>query len=441
MSAAPAETQRPAHHEARLPRVPAHSGSYRLLGARLWDGISDEMISDAEILVEGDRISYVGPQRDSLDWSDGPTINLAGASVMPGFIDTHVHLRLAVESNPMSAMMQFESHAHFQAALIAKATLDAGVTTARDLGGTDAGYRNAIADGSIVGPRLHISVAVISPTGGHADFHFANGANPYASLDQSVFMQVVDTDEQMRVAVRELVRSEADVIKVCTTGGVSSPSDTPHDLGTPEHQVAIAVEETGRRQGQPITSHAQGAQGIIEAIKGGVSSVEHGYEIDDEGIALMLEHGTMLVPTLSAALRLPDPKKVPTFLYEKKVRWSATAREHITRAIAAGVKVALGTDAGICPHGVNLKELGHLVDLGMDPVEALKAGTINAAELLRLEDHLGTLEAGKLADLVITHRDPLSEIHALADPNEIVAVVQGGVPQKDTAGFFTDLYS
>ncbi|MEB4615339.1 metal-dependent hydrolase family protein [Leucobacter sp. M11] len=434
----PPAPETPEHHRARLPLTPAHRGSYRLVNARLWTGVGEELIEGGELVVVNDRIEYAGAARPEAAWSDGPTIDLAGLSVLPGFIDTHVHLSMSIEAGQGAMMAQFPSHRHFHAAQTVRKTLDAGITTARDLAGLDAGYRYAIADGSIVGPRLHLAVAVLSPTGGHADMHFANGLNPAEGLMDG-FAGIVDTDDDMRRTVRELVRAEADVIKVCTTGGVSSPSDTPHDLGIPEHQVRIAVEETGRRQGQPVTSHAQGADGIVEAILGGASSIEHGYEIDEAGIALMLERGTVLVPTLSSALRVPDPKKVAPYLYEKKVRWSEIAREHVTRAIAAGVTVALGTDAGVCPHGTNLTELGHLVDLGMTPAKALAAGTINAARLLRLDADLGTLEPGKLADLVITRRNPLTEIHALADPSEILAVVQGGVPRKDLDGTLSAL--
>lgn len=437
-------TPAPAHHVARLPRTPAGTSRYRLTQVTLWTGVGSELEADSEIVVDGERIEYAGPYRDSLVWTGGPTISLGGRTVLPGFIDTHVHLRMAAEANPAAMLSLFDSHTHFLAAEIVRRTLEAGITTARDLGGLDAGYRNAIADGTIVGPRLHLAVGVLSPTGGHADMCMPNGVNPAAgtALGDPVtgFARLVDTDDDMRRTVRSLIRAQADVIKVCTTGGVSSPSDTPHDLGVPEHQVRIVCEETARRQGQPVAAHAQGAAGILEAIEGGVSSVEHGYEIDDAGIALMIERGTFLVPTLSSALRVPDPKNVPPYLYAKKVRWSEIAREHLSRAIQAGVRVAMGTDAGVCPQGTNLTELGHMVDLGMSPAAALAAGTINAAELLRLDADLGTLEAGKLADFVITDRDPLAEIHALADPDEILVVVQSGMARKDPAGLLSKLF-
>ncbi|AIY03334.1 putative amidohydrolase [Arthrobacter sp. PAMC 25486] len=422
-------------HQARLPAVPASTDSYRLLGATLIDGTGAAAVTDSEVVVVNGRISYAGPRRRGWSAPEGmAAVELPGKTILPGFIDTHVHLAASVETNPAQMLARFPSEHTFEAASIMRRTLKAGVTTARDLAGLDAGYRNAVAAGTILGPRLHLAISALSPTGGHSDFHLPNGAKTGLGMFQD-FNPIIDTDDDVRLAVRLLVRSGADVIKVCTTGGVSSPSDSPHDLGVPERHVQMIVEETARRQGQPVAAHAQGAQGIKEAIRGGVASVEHGYEIDREGIELMLERGTFLVPTLSSALRVPRPADVPGYLYEKKVRWSEIAREHVAKALAAGVRVAMGTDAAICPHGVNLKELGHLVELGMSPMDAIVAGTLNAAELMRLQEHVGSVESGKLADLVITASDPLANIGALGDPANIAVVVQGGNVVKDLHGW------
>ena len=417
--------------EARLPSLPAPSSTgLRLTGVRLIDGTGAQPIENAEVAIDGDRITYVGPHRVNLE--DGQaTVELSGKTVMPGFIDSHIHFALSLETPPAKLAGQFDSEKILDAAKNLKDTLMTGVTTARDLGGLDAGFRRAIADGTILGPRLHLAVSVISPTGGHADHCMPNGHS--AHFGSALY--VVDSDDDVRTAVRTLIRSEADVIKVCTTGGVSSPSDTPDDLGVPEHQVRLIKGETARRANQPVAAHAQGAEGILEAIRGGIDSVEHGYGIDDQGIALMLEKGTFLVPTLSSALRVPDPANVPAYLYKKKVIWSDIAREHVGNAIRAGVKVAMGTDAAVCPHGENLKELGYMVELGLTPLEAITAGTKNAAELLRLDAHLGTLEPGKLADLVITDVDPLDDISLLADPDNVAVVIQGGRPVKDLKGW------
>lgn len=438
---------------ARLPHVPPTKRSLRLVGCRLIDGVADEPQDDAELEIVAGVITYAGPRRLSEHPADDhrdadrrqhpdehpetPVIDLHGATVLPGFIDAHVHLGLDLEIDPAYQQRRHVSERVLDAARTIERTLHAGVTTARDLGGIDAGYREAIHRGTLLGPRLHLAITPLSPTGGHTDFHLANGTNVNPGFD--LIDPVVDTDDDVRRAVRLLVRSGADVIKVCSTGGVSSPADTPHDIGVPEHQIRIIVEELQRRQSQPIATHAQGREGILQALRGGVTSVEHGYEIDSEGIDLMLSNDTFLVPTLSSALRVPSPDAVPAYLYEKKTVWSQIARTHIGEALKAGVKVAMGTDSGVCPHGTNLTELGHLVDMGMSPMDAIQAGTRNAAQLLRLEDHLGILEEGKLADLVVTAVDPLTSIHALGNPDSIDTVIQGGRVVKDLSGRFAEL--
>lgn len=412
---------------ARIPSVPSNETPLRIVGATIIDGTGADALANGEVFIVDGKIDYVGPRRaETIEGAH--EVDLTGKTIMPGFFDVHVHMGMGLETGMQAMAAQFPEERHFATAKTMHDTLMAGVTTIRDLGGMTPGFRTLVTQGNLVGPRAHLAISVISPTGGHVDFHLPNG---YQMVPMDEGFSIVDTDDEMRVTVRELIRTGADVIKVCTTGGVSSPSDTPHDLGVPSHQVRIAVEEGGRRQGQPVTAHAQGSAGILEAIRGGVASVEHGYEITDEAIELMIEKGTYLVPTLSSALRVPDPKLVPPFLYAKKVVWSDIAREHVTKAIQAGVKVALGTDAGVCPHGTNLTELGHMVSLGMSPMNAIVAGTMNAAHLMRVDHVLGSLEAGKLADLVITDVDPLAEIDRLADPAEIKVVVQGGRVVKD----------
>ncbi len=419
---------------ALLPSVPGSPDHYRLTGATLIDGTGGDPVQNAEIEVNDGRIVYAGTVRDDDAAPHGVrTVDLGGKTVLPGFIDAHVHLGLSLEDG--AADSRFESERTFRAGLNARKTLLAGITTARDLGGVDPGFRASIAAGLIQGPRLHLALIPLSPTGGHADSHMPNGKTSGALADMSSIDPIIDTDDDVRRTVRLLIRTGADAIKVCTTGGVSSPSDTPDDVGVPAEHVALIKEEAAKRAGQPVAAHAQGAAGILEALRGGIDSVEHGYGIDDEGIELMLDNGTFLVPTLSSALRVPDPELVPAFLYEKKVRWSAIARERVAAAFAAGVTVALGTDAGICPHGVNLREAKHAVELGLTPMQAIVAGTSNAAKLLRLDDNLGTLEAGKLADLIAVDFDPLQNIDPLAEPENVGVVVQGGAVVKDSSGW------
>jgi imidazolonepropionase-like amidohydrolase len=416
---------------AHLPTTINGQDHLLLRGATIIDGTGGAPVTDAELETRDGRVVYAGPARDSVP--EGATIvELRGKTILPGFIDSHVHFGMSIEDQTADAA-RFESERAFRTALNARKTLMAGVTTARDLGGLDRGYRDAIAAGLVHGPRTHLAIAPLSPTGGHTDFTMPNGRSTPMHMPIN---PIIDTDDDVRRTVRLLVRSGADVIKVCTTGGVSSPSDTPDDIGVPEEHVRLIVAETAKRAGQPVAAHAQGAEGIKAAIRGGVRSVEHGYGIDDEGIELMLEHGTFLVPTLSSALRVPDPAVVPDYLYEKKVKWSAIARERVGAALKAGVKTALGTDSGVCPHGQNLREPVHAVELGLSEMEAIVAGTKNAAELLRLEADLGTLEAGKLADFIVIDFDPIADITPLAAPDNVKAVVQGGALVKDLESWF-----
>jgi imidazolonepropionase-like amidohydrolase len=194
--------------------------------------------------------------------------------------------------------------------------------------------------------------------------------------------------------------------------------------------MKAVVDEVGRHGGKAVAAHAQGRAGILNAIRAGVTSIEHGYGLDDEACDLAGEHGIHVVPTLSTVYAGIDKDRMPDYHYQKKVRWSGVTKENISRAIDRGVPIALGTDAAVCPHGQNLMELSYLVDLGMDPMAAIVAGTRTAAELLGLGDRLGTLEPGKLADLVVCDGDPLRDIGVLGDPANVVVVLQEGVVRK-----------
>lgn len=418
---------------AHLPSTIPGNGHFILRGATLIDGNGGHPVTDAEVEVRDGRIVYAGAARDG-DGSEpsATVVNLSGKSILPGFIDAHVHLGMSIEDLPADSA-RFESERIFRIGVRANQTLMTGVTTVRDLGGVDKGVKDAIAAGLIRGPRMHIAIVPLSPTGGHTDFTLPNGQPVPMRLPMD---PIIDTDDDVRRMVRLLVRSGADVIKVCTTGGVSSPTDTPDDIGVPEEHVRLIVAEMAKRSHQPVAAHAQGAEGIKAAIRGGVASIEHGYGIDDEGIEFMLEHGTFLVPTLTSALRIPNPEDVPSYLFEKKVRWSAIARERVAAALAAGVRPALGTDSGVCPHGRNLQEAVHAVELGLSPMQAIVAGTRNAAELLRLDGDIGTVEVGKLADLVIVDFDPTTDITPLAAPENVKVVIQGGAVVKDLDSWF-----
>jgi imidazolonepropionase-like amidohydrolase len=392
--------------------------------ARLIDGTGAAPVASATVVVNGDRIAYAGSAAAAPVLRDAEIVDLRGRTLLPGFIDCHVHFVVDSTRDLIGrALTTRPSLAVFERAERMRRTLAAGVTTARDLGGIDAGYREAAQRGLISGPRLRVAIRMLSHTGGHADFTLASGVN-VTDLVVPVG-EVIDDARDARRATRRLISQGADVIKVCATGGITSPSDHPEDEGLTADEIAAVVDEAARHGGRPVAAHAQGAAGIRSAIRGGAASIEHGYLIDDEGIDLMLEHGTFLVPTLSA-LHAPLPPDATPASRASKADVVARAHDRLAAAAESGVRIAMGTDASIGPHGDNLRELAYLVQMGLTPMQALLAGTASAAALLGMTDDVGTVEKGKLADLVACTVDPLTDIAALADPDSIALVVQGG---------------
>lgn len=397
-------------------------------GARLVDGTGAGPIEAAAVVVEDGRFSYVGPASGRPVAAGETVIDLAGRTLLPGFFDCHVHFLMDSNADFTGRLITNRPTVTvFERAQRMRATLQAGVTTVRDLGGIDAGYRDAQALGLIDGPRMHVALRLMSHTGGHADFSLPSGFDPSELFGP--FSELVDDPVQARLATRRLLRDGADVIKVCATGGVNSPSDQPEDEGLTVEEIAAIVDETKRHRGRPVAAHAQGARGIKNALRGGVTSIEHGYLVDDEGIDLMLESGTFLVPTLSTFE--PNGGHFTPQAAQKKKRMAESAMERLSEAVRRGVKVALGTDSGVGPHGRNLRELALMVTLGMTATEAIRAGTQHAAELLGLAESLGTVEPGKIADLVVCDGDPLTDISVLGQPGNVVMVVQDGRIVKD----------
>jgi imidazolonepropionase-like amidohydrolase len=410
--------------------TPGDDGLNRIVftGARLIDGTGAGPVDATAVVVEEGRFGYVGPA-DQRPVVPGETvIDLAGRTLLPGFFDCHVHFLMDSNADFTGRLLRNRPTVTvFERAQRLRETLRAGVTTVRDLGGIDAGYRDAVALGLTEGPRMHVALRLISHTGGHADFRLPSGFDPSELVGP--FSELADDPAQARLATRRLLRDGADVIKVCATGGVNSPSDQPEDEGLTVEEIAAVVEETKRHRGRPVAAHAQGAQGIKNALRGGVTSIEHGYLIDDEGIDLMLDRGAFLVPTLST-FHVDSGHFTPQAA-EKKRRLAESAMERLSEAVRRGVRIALGTDAGVGPHGQNLRELAHLTELGMTPAQAISAGTLRAAELLGLADQLGTIELGKVADLIATDADPLIDIGALGRPDHVVLVVKDGRIVKD----------
>ena len=380
----------------------------------LIDGRGGDPLPGASVLVEDNKIAAVAA---------------GGGYILPGFFDAHVHVMLRLTSleqrlNTPFSLRFYESIANM------RDTLLAGVTSVRDAGGADLGTKRAVEQGMIAGPRLQISTAVLGITGGHIDAWHPSGYTVgffpgYPGMPDGICDGVAD----VRRKVREVLRAGADVVKICATGGVLSPTDHPEFTQFSPEELAAIVQEAAYRRGTKVMAHAQGNVGIKQAIRAGIHSIEHGIFLDDEAIDLMLENGTFLVPTLLAplaVLELGEAAGIPEYGLRKSREVIEAHQESIGRAHQAGVKIALGTDAGVMPHGTNLRELGLMVKAGMTPMEAIVAGTRTAAECLGWEDRLGTIEPGKLADIVISAADPLAHIDALADNETIWMVMQDG---------------
>ncbi|MFJ7998455.1 amidohydrolase family protein [Streptomyces sp. NPDC096310] len=409
----------------------------RVENATLVDGTGAAPVADAVVIADAEgTITYAGPAATAppappvAGGTSGAAVTVVdagGRTVLPGFFDCHVHFGFAHGCHPGRRGELDPVLVTLDTAARLRQTLDAGITTARDLGGLSAGFRTAVETGRITGPRLHTAVRVISHTGGHADVRLPDGTDLSAGMSE-----LADTVDESRLAVRRVLREGADLVKVCATGGMGSPYDQPEDEGLLEEEIRAVVDEARRHGGKPVAAHAQGNAGILNAIRGGVTSIEHGYGMDDRAIEMAGERDIFVVPTLSTVYAGINKATMAPYHYEKKVRWSGLTKENIARAIERGSRIALGTDAAVGPHGQNLMELSYLVDLGMSPMDAIVAGTRTSAELLGLADRLGALTAGRTADLVITEGDPLADIGVLGDPANIVCVVQDGRVAKDT---------
>ena len=371
----------------------------------------------ADVAVEDGRIVDVGPRLDGDD-----EVDVAGRTILPGLFDCHVHVCVSHVDTWKRAQQPF-SYEFFEAARNLRATLETGITTVRDAGGADLGIKRALADGLIAGPRLQISISMLTQTGGHGDNRFASGAEvPFFQPHPGRPPTLVDGPDEVRKVVRELVRLGADVIKVATSGGVLSPSDDPRHAHFRPAELAALVEEA-TAAGIFVMAHAQGADGIKNAIRAGIRSIDHGIYLDDEAIELMLRHGTWLVPTLVAPQGVIDAAEaglpIPAVMVDKARAVIETHRAAFRSAVEAGVPIAMGTDSGVTPHGRNLRELGLMAAGGMAPAAVLEATTRSAARLMGIADEVGTIEPGKAADLVVIGGDPL-DVATLGDRIESV---------------------
>lgn len=368
-------------------------------GGLVFDGTGSEP-STADIVIEDGMIVDVGSGLDA-----DTSIDCSDQLVTPGLFDCHVHFMADGDFSPTThANTPFSTNFFLAAERMAR-TLACGITTVREAGGTDLGVKEARDRGLVPGPRMQLSIAILSQTGGHGDSWAVCGAHLPGMMDPHPGRpdNIVDGPEEMRRKVRELVRAGADVIKVCTSGGVLSPRDDPRHAHFAAEELEMLVAEATAAH-RFVMAHAQATDGIKNAIRAGIRSIEHGIWLDDEAIELMLDRGTYLVPTLIAPRGVIEAAEagldLPEAIVEKARGVVDDHRDSVRRAIEAGVMVAFGTDSGVTPHGRNLEEFHHLVDLGMEPAAALTAATSTAARLMGLDDELGTIEVGKRGDLV-----------------------------------------
>jgi imidazolonepropionase-like amidohydrolase len=392
---------------------------------RLIDGKADAPINNAVILIEGERVTAVG---QNLTIPGGyEVIDLSKSTVLPGLIDCHTHITSQPENYNDDIFRKSPIDVAVTAHIYARRTLEAGFTTVRDVGApefVDVALRNAINAGKVVGPRLVVATLTVGSTGGHGDL---SGFSPYLKFNQ--FSGIADGVDEIRKLVRFEVKNGADVIKLIATAGVLSEEES---VGAPQYTLEEmkAVVEEAAMWGRRVAAHAHGTEGIKRAVLAGVTSIEHGSFLDDEAIQLMKERGTYLVADiynddyiLAEFSRLGYPEKI----IEKERKVGRTQRESFQKAVRAGVKIAYGTDAGVYPHGWNAKQFAHMVRWGMTPMQAIKAATVNAADLLGWSDRVGAVTPGLFADLVAVDGDPLADI---SEMERVRFVMKGGVVHK-----------
>lgn len=388
-----------------------------LKAARLFDGRNERLSTPGALLVRGDMIEAVGPSVQIPD--DAQVIDLSDATLLPGFMDAHTHITVEhptdMKQAEIDSLKKTTAEKAIEASDIARRTLMAGFTTVRDLGSAefiDVGLRNAIRNGKVPGPRMLVSVHAIGATGGHCD---PTGGYRHDQFGhESGIAEGIGTGpDAMRAIVRFNIKYGADVIKTCATGGVLSESDDVDSPQLTQAELDALVDESHALK-RKTAAHAHGAEGIKRAVRAGIDSIEHGTFADDEALTMMKARGTYLIPTLMASQGLREAfasnRYIPPAIVPKAKAAIAAIDSMVEKAVAKGVRVGLGTDAGVYPHGRNGEEFAQLVAHGMRAADALRAGTSVDAELLGIANRVGTLEAGKLADVVAVPGNPLEDI-------------------------------
>lgn len=415
------------------PDPPIGSGVIVLKAARLIDGTGAAPLKNAVVVITDNRITAVGIASSVTIPANAKIVDLGNVTLLPGFIDAHTHLIGRVLGDPAgdtASVRDFESFGAILSVGNARNTLMAGFTSVRNVGASgrfdDMALRKAINEGWTVGPRMQSAGHSLGMRGGHCD---ENGFRP-GLKDPGIEDGIADGPEQIRAAVRYQIKYGADVIKTCATGGVLSEGDAVGATQYTFEELKAMVDEATKLE-RKVAAHAHGTEGIKLAVRAGVSSIEHGSFLDEEGARLMKEHGTFLVPTLSAAETVERAAKTGVLKglrAEKALAAAASVRRAIRLAVSLKLLIALGTDAGVVPHGTNGHEFELMVEWGgMSNMEAIVAGTLNGARLLGWDKNLGTLQVGKWADIVAVAGDPSTDIKAMLN---VTFVMKNGVVYK-----------
>ncbi|MEQ9443283.1 MAG: amidohydrolase family protein [Cyclobacteriaceae bacterium] len=407
-----------------------HAQQTYLHCGRLIDGKSDEVREEMTIVIQDSRIVSVeeGYQEPS---GGAEVIDLRNQTVLPGLMDMHVHIQSQSSRDRYSkGFRQNEADMALEAVQYAKATLMAGFTTVRDVGGNgvNISLKRAIAAGYIDGPRVFTSGKSLGTTGGHADP--TNGLNKELMGDPGPAEGVVNGPDDARKAVRQRYKEGADMIKLTATGGVLSYAK---DGSGPQFSLEEleAVVETANDYGMHTAAHAHGAEGMKRAVMAGITTIEHGTLMTEEVMDLMIEKGTYYVPTIIAGRSAADSAKIrgyfPAIIVPKALEIGPKIQDTFAKAYARGVKIAFGTDAAVFAHGKNAKEFGYMVEAGMPPMEAIQSATMVPAQILKIDDQLGSIEADKLADIIAVDDNPLENISTLEN---VVFVMKEGKVYK-----------
>jgi imidazolonepropionase-like amidohydrolase len=402
-----------------------------IAAARLIDGVSSAPRGPVSILIAGDRIVRIADGAVTMPGAE--LIDLGRATVLPGLIDSHTHITGEGTADAIvRAVTLGDVDAAVRSTVYARRTLDAGFTTIRNVGaggGADVALRRAITEGLVPGPRIWTARVSLSITGGHGD---QGGLRPDLGLNATWQNGIVDSPDEAAKAVRYQHKYGADLIKFTATGGVLSIGDSG-DLQQFSDAEMKAIVDTAHMLGMKVAAHAHGKRGMEAAIKAGVDSIEHGTYLDEETIRLFKRHNTYYVPTVLAGKTVTEMARNPGLLHpsvrEKAARIGPLIQDAFRRAFAGGVRIAFGTDSGVSNHGENAREFGYMVEAGMPPIEAILSATRNAADLLGAADRVGSIQAGRFADVIAVEGDPLKDISEL---QRVAFVMKGGAVHKDT---------